>query len=147
MHAQINFRIFENVMSKFRCGLRKGYSTQDCLLAMVENCKKVLDQGNKYGALLTDLSKAFDCLPHDIIVAKLYAYGFLIEPLKLINSQLTERKQSIKMNYQFSSWWDIVVSVPQGSLVGPFLFNIFLCDVFLVCNDTEFASYADDNTP
>ena len=114
---------------------------------MVENCKKVLDQGNKYGALLNDLSKAFDCLPHDLIVAKLYAYGFLIEPLKLINSQLTERKQSIKMNDQFSSWLDITVSVPQGSLVGPFLFNIFSCDVFLACTDTEFASYADDNTP
>ena len=46
---------------------------------MVENCKKELDQGNEYGALLTDLSKAFDCLPHDLIVAKLHAYVFLIE--------------------------------------------------------------------
>ena len=58
---------------------------------MVENYKKVLDQGNKHGALLTDLSKAFDCLPHDLIVAKLHAYGFSIESLKLINSYLTKR--------------------------------------------------------
>ena len=64
MHRQIS-EYFETVLSKFQCGFRKGYSTQDCLLAMVENCKKALDQGNEYGALLTDLSKAFDRLPHD----------------------------------------------------------------------------------
>ena len=114
---------------------------------MVENCKNELDQGNEYGALLTDLSKAFDCLPHDLIVAKLHAYGFSIESLKLINSYLTERKQRVKMNDQFSSWLDIVVGVPQGSILGPLLFNIFLCDMFLFCNDIDFASYADDNTP
>ena len=101
MHRQIS-EYFETVLSKFQCGFRKGYSTQDCLLAMVENCKKALDQGNEYGALLTDLSKAFDCLPHDLIVAKLHAYGFSIESLKLINSYLTERKQRVKMNDQFS---------------------------------------------
>ena len=91
----------------------------------------------KIGALLTDLSKAFDCLPHDLIVAKLHAYGFSIESLKLINSYLTERKQRVKMNDQFSSWLDIVVGVPQGSILGPLLFNIFLCDMFLFCNDID----------
>ena len=146
MHRQIS-EYFETVLSKFQCGFRKGYSTQDYLLAMVANCKKALDQGNEYGALLTDLSKAFDCFPHDLIVAKLHAYGFSIESLKLINSYLTERKQRVKMNDQFSSWLDIVVGVPQGSILGPLLFNIFLCDMFLFCNDIDFASYADNNTP
>ena len=61
------------------------------------------DQGNEYGALLTDLFKTFDCLPPDLIVAKLHAYGFSTESLKLINSYLTERKQRVKMNDQFSS--------------------------------------------
>ena len=146
MHRQIS-DYFEIVLSKFQCGFRKGYSTQDCLLAMVENCKKALDQGNEYGVLLTDLSKAFDCLPHDLIVAKLHAYGLSIDSLKLINSYLTERKQRVKINDQFSSWLDIVVGVSQGSILGPLLFNIFLCDMFLFCNDIDFASYADDNTP
>ena len=146
MHRQIS-KYFETVLSKFQCGFRKGYSTQDCLLAMVENCKKALDQGNEYGALLTELFKAFDCLPRDLRVAKLHAYGFSIDSLKLINSYLTERKQRVKINDQFSSWLDIVVGVPQGSILGPLLFNIFLCDMFLFCNDIDFASYADDNTP
>ena len=114
---------------------------------MVENCKKELDQGSEYDALLTDLSKAFDCLPHDLIVAKLYVYGFAIESLKLINSYLTECQQRIKINVQFSSWLDIVVGIPQGSILRPFLFNIFLYDMFLFCNDIDFASYADNNTP
>ena len=108
--------------------------------------QKALDQGNEYGALLTDLSKAFDCLPHDLIVAKLHAYGFSIESLKLINSYLTERKQRVKINGQFSSWLDIVVGVPQGSILRPFFLNIFLYDMFLFCNDIDFARYADNNT-
>ena len=141
---------FQNILkllSKFQCDFRKGYSTRDCLLAMVENRKKVIDQGNGYGALLTDLSKAFDCLPHDLIVAKVHAYGFSIDSLKLINSYLTERKQRVKINDQFSSWLDIVVGVSQGSILGPLFFNIFLCDMFLFSNDIDFPRYADDNTP
>ena len=68
---------FETVFSKFQCGFRKGYSTQ--VLSMVENCKKALDQRNEHDVLLTDLSKTFDYLPHDLIVAKLHAYSFPIE--------------------------------------------------------------------
>ena len=76
----------------------KDLCIQDFLLAMVENCKKALDH-----VLLTDLSKAFDCLLHNHIISKLQGCGFLIQPLKLINRYLTERKQSVKTNYQFSS--------------------------------------------
>ena len=118
MHRQIS-EYFETVLSKFQCGFRKGYSTQDCLLATVENCKKALDQGNEYGALLTDISKAFDCLPHDLIAVKLHAYCFWTELFILINSSLTERKKSVKINDQFSSWLDIVAGVLQGSILGP----------------------------
>ena len=133
MHRQIS-EYFETVLSKFQCGFRKGYSTQNCLLAMVEICKKALDQGNEYGALLTDLSKTFDCLPHDLIVAKLHAYGFSIDSLKLINSYLTERKQRVKINDQFSSWLDIVVGVPQGSILDRFCLMYFyvICFFFVM---------------
>ena len=67
------------MLSKFQCGFQKGYITQVCLLAMAENCKKALDQGNEYVALLTSPSKAFYCLPHDFIVAKLHARMWFID--------------------------------------------------------------------
>ena len=57
-------------LSKYQCGFRKGYNAQNCLLAMIEKWKKAVDNGNVFGALLMDLSKAFDCLPHDLIIAK-----------------------------------------------------------------------------
>ena len=95
MHRQIS-EYFETIFSKFQCEFRKVYGTQDCLLAIALNCEKALDQGKEYLALLTGLSKDFDCLSHDFIVPKLHAYRFLIELLKLINSYLTERKQRVK---------------------------------------------------
>ena len=69
-----------------------------------------------------------------------------MKSLKLINSYLSELKQRIKINDQFSSWLDIVVDVPQGSILGPLLFNIFSCDMYLFCNNINFVSYADNNT-
>ena len=96
LHREIS-EYFETALLKCQCGFRKEYSTQDCLLAMAENCKKVLDQWNEYGALLN--------LSHDLIVAKLHAYGFSIESLKLTNSYLTERKQRVKINDQLTHGW------------------------------------------
>ena len=61
---------------------------------MIENFKKSLDQGCEYAALLTDLSKAFDCLPHDLIIAKLHAYGFDKRSLRLMHSYLTDKAVS-----------------------------------------------------
>ena len=61
----------DNFFSKFQCGFRKGYSTQQCLLALTEKWKSTVDKGKSFGALLIDLSKAFDCLPHELLIAKL----------------------------------------------------------------------------
>ena len=114
---------------------------------MVEKWKKCLDKGGIFGALLTDPSKAFDCIPHDLLIAKLDAYGFDLPSLKFLNSYLTNRKQRIKINNAFSDWTDLYFGVPQGSILGPILFNIFLCDLFLFLPNVDVASYADDNTP
>ena len=114
---------------------------------MIETLKKTLDKGGVTGILLTALSKAFDCLPHDLLIAKLEPYGFEINSLKLINSYLSERKQRTKINTTFSHWSDILYGVPQGSILGPLLFNIYINDIFLFIDNTNIANYADDTSP
>ena len=89
---------FEHIFSRYQCGFRKGCSAQQCLLAMIEKWKKTVDNGGIFGALLTDLSKAFYCIPHDLIIAKLEAYSFHIDALKLIHDYLSNRKQRVKVN-------------------------------------------------
>lgn len=138
---------FQPIFNKQQCGFRRGFSTQQCLIAMIEKCKKSLDNKGSYAALLTDLSKAFDCINHDLLIAKLHAYGFDKDALRLIHSYLTGRKQRVKINNSFSTLLDILFGVPQGSILGPLLFNVFLIDLFLITIETDIASYADDNTP
>ena len=137
----------ESFLSKYQCGFRKGYSTQHCLLFMLEKWKRAVNNGKVFGILLTDLSKSFDGLSHELLLAKLHAYGFSISALRLIYSYLANRKQRTKINMSYSSWEEILFGVPQGSILGPLLFNIFLCDMFFELRQTDFGNYADDNTP
>ena len=91
-------KYFETRFSKFQCGYRKGYSAQHCLQAMIKKWKTAVDNGSVFAALLTDLSKAFDCIQYDLIIAKLAAYGFDTNTLKLIYNYLSNRKQRVKVN-------------------------------------------------
>ena len=133
-------------LSVYLCGFRKNMSSQHCLLLLVEKWRKSLDKGGKCGVLLTDLSKAFDCLLHDLLIAKLHAYGFDYLSLKLIHTYLTDRLQRVRVNASFSSWREILSGVPQGSVLGPELYNINSNDLFLFLL-LEIANYADDNSP
>ena len=134
------------LLSKYQCGFRRGFSAQNFLLAIIEKWKSSMDKGKAFGVLLTDLSKAFDCLSHELIIAKLNAYGFSLSALKLMQSYLSERKQRTKINQAYSSWEEIHFGVPQGSILSPILLNIFLSDLLFVVQNVDFASYAEDNT-
>ena len=103
------------------CGYRKGFSTQHTLLSLIEKLKKTLDDKGYGGAILMDLSKAFNT-----IIAKLHVYGFPKESLKLIKSYLTNRWQRAKLNTGFGKWTEILLGVPEGYVLEPLLFNIIL---------------------
>ena len=85
------FSFLENIFSTYQTGFKKSFNPQSCLVTMIEKFKKSLDQGGDYAALVTDLSKAFDCLPHDPIIVKLHAYGFDKASLGLMQSYFTGR--------------------------------------------------------
>ena len=109
--------------------------------------EKSLDKGNKCGTLLTALSKAFDCLLHDLLIAKLHAYGFEIDSLRLIYSYPVGRKQCVKIDNEYGTWQEILFGAPQVSVLAPLFFNIHMCDLFFVAASIDIASYADDTTP
>ena len=88
---------FDNILSKFQCGFRKGYGTQHCLLLMLEIWKEATDNNKAFGALLNDLSRAFDC--HDLLIAKLHAYSINIDSLNILQDYLSNRKQRTKVDY------------------------------------------------
>ena len=114
-----------NIFSKYQCGFRKFFSIQQCLLAILEKCKRSVDNSKIFGALLTDISKAIDCLDHELLIAKPKAYRFnLTALLKLVHDYLSNRKQRKKINSSYSSFLELTFGVPQGLILGLY-YSIF----------------------
>ena len=133
---------FESILSKYQCRFRRGCNAQHCLITLIEKWKKIVDNGGAFGALFTDLSKVFDCLSHELLITELDAYGFEKNALKLVNSYLANRKQRAKINSKHSSWSEILFGVPQDSILGSLLFNIFICNMFYFLEDFDIGNHA-----
>ena len=136
----------ETVLSVFIAAYRKKYSTNHVLIRLIESWKLQLDNKKFVGAVLMDLSKAFDCVPHDLLIAKMHAYGFDRDTLILMFSYLKGRKQGVKVNNEIHSFMTLVSGVPQGSILGPILFNLFINDITYYFKESDLFNYADDNT-
>ena len=133
MYDQL-YEYAETFLNKLLCGFRKAHSTQHALFRLLQKWQKELDSSEIVGTILMDLSKAYDCLPHDT------------NSLRFIFDYLSSRKQSTKIGSAYSNWSKVLRGIPQGSILGPLLFNIFINDIFFFIEKSEICNFADDNT-
>ena len=128
--SSVNQTTTLNIFSKLQCGFRKGFSVVSCLLPMKGKWRQPNYQGGTFGALLIDLSKAFDCLLHNLMIAKFHTYGLDMSSQRLTYSYLSNWKRRVKQHDTYSSQPKILFGVLQGFILGPLLFNIFICGLF-----------------
>jgi hypothetical protein len=145
IHEQL-LPFLEKILDPRMAAYRKMYSCQHVLLRLVEDWKQALENNKYVAAMLMDLSKAFDCLPHQLIIAKLKTYGMKEEGCAFIWSYLSKRRQRVKLSGCVSEWLEMLKGVPQGSILGPILFNIFMNDIYASITQASLYNYADDNT-
>ena len=138
---------FEDIFSPCISGFRRGHSCETVLLRFIDDIKTGLDSGKMTGALLMDLSKAFDCLPHKLLISKFHAYGVDPESCELLASYFRDRFQRVKIGNTVGSWECIDKGAPQGSLMGPFSYNAHSNDfMYMLIAGCRIYNYADDNT-
>ena len=134
-------------LSPLLCGFRKAYSTQYALINLLQKWQKCLDASDGIvRALLMDLSKACDCVNHDLIITKLEAHRVAENSLRLIQNYLFQRQQRVKVGSSLIEWLEIILGVPQASIQGTILFNVFINDLLLFTKETNICNFADNTT-
>lgn len=135
-----------NILSPHQYGFRAGLSTDCALLSFTDKVKTAIDSGCYAGALFVDLSKAFDSINHSILLAKLEAMGVVGPALTFISNYLSNRKQAVFISNITSNFKTTNKGVPQGSILGPILFLIYINDLPACLTSCEPFLYADDTT-
>ena len=115
--------------------LKQCYQISYQHIKLIENWKKVRDNKNFVGTVLMDLSKAFDCIPHDLLAAKLHAYGLSEDAVTFVHSYLKRRKLGVKINDTESVFQILLSVIPQGSILESILFKILINDLFFFIKD------------
>ena len=129
-------------MNDLLCGFRKAHSTHYVLSRLIQSLKKGLDKSGLVATILMDLSKAYDCLPHDLLIEKLDTYGLDKPSLNLVNGYLLFQTQRKIIGSSYSDW----ANVPQRSILGSLLFENFINFIFLLIGKFDICKFADDNT-
>ena len=136
----------ENVFSPQISAYRKSYNSQHVLIRLIEEWREYLDKDFVVGAVMTDLSKAFDCIRHDLLIAKLEAYCLGEKVLSYICCYITNRNQCVRINNKKSDFQKIISGVPQGTITEPILFNFSINDLFFFVSSASMYNFADDNS-
>ena len=147
VHCQLYYYLEVNdILKEEQNGFRPKRSTQDVLLKTVDDWKKALDQGEIVATVLIDLSKAFDTINHKLLLEKLHAYGIRGTEWAWFSDYLSGRKQRVVLDGVSSEWAQVTMGVPQGSILGPLLFLVFINDLVDAIEDCTVNLYADDTT-
>lgn len=134
---------FQEKLSPYLSAYRKHYSCQTALLRLLEQLRTVLDSKERAAMVGIDLSKAFDCLPHELLLS-VKAFHLSENSIKFLANYLINRFQRVKIGDAYASWLSLHKGLPQGSVLGPLLFDIFLNDLLFLLTNSNINSYADD---